>query len=143
LRSMPPRSEQEPSSTNVTPQSNEQTAQINLDQGDQWDFTPRNSQPLKKIIPFMTVNSWQSCAVFNAGCTSSKAQKSPSWSIQTMPTYDIIGTPGKLVPEWLATCQKGSNTTFYWNTNLALQTAPMPCQDNPTMKDRILTLKMS
>jgi len=126
---MPPRSEQVPSFTNMTPQPNEQTEQTNLDQDDQWDFTPRNSQPLIKITPSMTTNSWQSCAVFDAGRTSLKAQKSPFWSIQTMQTYTIIGTPEKLVPGWPATCQKGSNTTSYWNTNLALQTTPMPCHD--------------
>jgi len=102
-----------PSSTNMTPQPNKRMAQTNLDHGDQWDFTPRNSQPLSKITPSTTVNSWQSCTVFDAGRTFSKAQKSLFWSIQTMQTYAIIGTPEKLVPGRLATCQQGSNTTSY------------------------------
>jgi len=143
LRSMPPRSEQEPSFTNVTPQSNEQTVQTNLDQGDQWDFTPRNSPQQNKITPSMTANSWQSCTVSDAGRISSKEQKSPSWSIQTMRTYSTIGTPEKLVPRWLATCQKGSNTTSYWNTNLALQTALTPYHGDLTTKGQTLTMRIS
>jgi len=140
---MPPKSEQVPSCTNVTPQPNEQMAQTNLDQGNQWDFTPRNSQPPSKITPSMTANSWQSCMVFDIGCISSKAQKSLFWSIQTMQTYDTIGTPGKLVPGWLATCQKGSNTTSYWNTNRALPTAPTPCHGVQITKDQTLTMRTS
>jgi len=132
-----------PSSTNKTPQPNKQMAQTNLDHGNQWDFTPRNLQPLSKITPSMTANSWQSCTVFDAGCTFSKAQKSLFWSIQTMQTYDTIRTLGKLAPGWPATCQKGSNTISYWNTNLVLQIMPTPYHGDLTMKGQILTTRIS
>ena len=60
-----------------------------------------------------------------------------------MQTSDIIGIQGRLDPGWLATCQKGSNTTYYWSTNLALLTAPTPYHDDLTMKGQTWTTKMS
>ena len=91
----------------------------------------------------MTASSSQSCAVYDAGLTSSKAPKSPSWCTLIMQTSDIIGTQGRLGPGWLATCRKGSNTTYYWNTNLAPLTVPTPYHDDPITKGQIQTMKMS
>jgi len=137
------RLEQGPFYTNETLQQNKKMAQKNQDQDDQWDSTPRSSRPQNKTTPSMTVSSLQSCAVCDAGHTSSKAQKSPSWYTLIMQILGTIGTQGRLGPGWLATCQKGSNTTYYWSTNLALLTVQMHYHDDLTMKGQTQTTKMS
>jgi len=80
---------------------------------------------------------------YNAGPTYSKEQKSPSWCTLIMQILGIIGIQGRLDPGWLATCRKGSNTTYYWSTNLALLTAQMHYHDDPTTKDQTWTMKTS
>jgi len=60
-----------------------------------------------------------------------------------MQILGIIRIQGRLDPGWLATCQKGSNTTYYWSTNLVLLTAQAHYHDDWTTKDQTWTMKMS
>jgi len=46
----------------------------NQDQDDQLDFTPKSLPKLSIITLSMTENSWELCADYAAGLTSSKGQ---------------------------------------------------------------------
>jgi len=59
---------------NKIPLSQNQMVLGNQDQDDQWDFIPRNSPKLSKITLSMTKNSWELCADYVVGLTSSKGQ---------------------------------------------------------------------
>ena len=67
------------------------------------DSTLKASHQPNKITQSMIGNSWEYCGDYNAGPTSSKEQKSPSWCTLTMLTCDITENHAKLDHAWLDT----------------------------------------
>jgi len=69
--------EQVPYCINKTLPLQNRMAPKNQDQDDQLDSTPKSSLKLSKTTPSMTGNSWELCADYVAGLTSSKEQPYP------------------------------------------------------------------
>jgi len=59
---------------NKIPPSRNQMVLKNQDQDNQLDSTPKSLPKLSKITLSMTKNSWELCADYAAGLTSSKGQ---------------------------------------------------------------------
>ena len=75
----------------------------NQDHDDLADSTPKVSHQLSRITQSMIGNSWECYEDYDAGLTSSKELKNPSWCTPTMLICDTIENHAKLDHAWLDT----------------------------------------